>query len=198
MVSRTAGNTTVTDGSTARITATALNAVTIKRVTILCLNIRRFYKTVNFAIPSTVINPTTDMTETISAVANQHKGVIDAFHGDHFVISFNAARANADGPVKAARAAMDILQIFNEEAEEEDDSSESEAEGDEENDDLKILENQNASERRRAMQFGGRSGGAVPRALKVPGAAAPVRGWRCCQRRHAVLNGPCYGTGSRR
>ena len=48
------------------------------------------------------------MAEVVAGAAHAHRGVIDSFHGDHFVISFNAARANAEGPAKAARCALDI------------------------------------------------------------------------------------------
>eukprot|EP00744_Colponema_vietnamica_P003355 GILI01005155.1.p1 GENE.GILI01005155.1~~GILI01005155.1.p1 ORF type:complete len:766 (-),score=172.96 GILI01005155.1:576-2612(-) len=80
-----------------------------KRVTILAINARNFHTDINVFAPNTAIEPTMDLTEIISNICNRERGVIDSFHGDHFVLSFNAARHNAEGPQKAARCAMDII-----------------------------------------------------------------------------------------
>ena len=90
---------------------TALNAATLKRVTILAINGRGSHKICDIFSPAGVETMTTSLTETIRVLAHSHRGVIDSFHGDHFVISFNAARANAEGPAKAARCAFELAQM---------------------------------------------------------------------------------------
>eukprot|EP00744_Colponema_vietnamica_P005600 GILI01008191.1.p1 GENE.GILI01008191.1~~GILI01008191.1.p1 ORF type:complete len:1019 (+),score=207.57 GILI01008191.1:51-3059(+) len=92
-----------------RLPPTGANGLATKRVTILSVNARGFHADINVFAPNTAIEPTNDITDTISNICNRERGVIDSFHGDHFVLSFNAARQNAEGPQKAARCAMDII-----------------------------------------------------------------------------------------
>lgn len=80
-----------------------------KRVTILAINTIGFHSKVNTSAPLTVQESAATITNIINAICNRERGVIDSFHGDHFVISFNAARANAQGPIKALRCAQDII-----------------------------------------------------------------------------------------
>eukprot|EP00744_Colponema_vietnamica_P009087 GILI01012939.1.p1 GENE.GILI01012939.1~~GILI01012939.1.p1 ORF type:complete len:751 (+),score=135.31 GILI01012939.1:299-2254(+) len=92
-----------------RVPPSGSNGLSTKRVTILSVNARGFHTDINVFAPNTAIEPTMDLTDTISQICNRERGVIDSFHGDHFVLSFNAARHNAEGPQKAARCAMDII-----------------------------------------------------------------------------------------
>ena len=84
--------------------------IVVKRVTVLAMNVRGFHAyVVNASVPSSVDTPVSTLTSAIASIAAAHKGVVDSFHGDRFVISFNAVRNNAEGPSKAARAALKII-----------------------------------------------------------------------------------------
>ena len=55
------------------------------------------------------MGPVTKIAESVLSVANAFRGVIDSFHGDHFVISFNVAKPNPEGPQKSARCALELI-----------------------------------------------------------------------------------------
>lgn len=78
-----------------------------KRVTILYINTKGFHK--KGADVLTVGSHVNELTSTIHAICALQRGVIDSFHGDRFVLSFNAARYNAQGPQLAIRSALDII-----------------------------------------------------------------------------------------
>ena len=88
-----------------------VNGMTLKRVTVLAINGRGVHRMMNILAPATVVATTTHMAEAVMRSAHAHKGVVDSFHGDHFVISFNAARANAEGPVRAAQTALAFADV---------------------------------------------------------------------------------------
>lgn len=47
--------------------------------------------------------------EVVSGAAAAHRGIVDTFHGDHFVVTFNAASHTGTHVVKAAAAAMKMI-----------------------------------------------------------------------------------------
>ena len=62
------------------------HGVSLKRVTVLSVNGRNFHSDINASAPATVVGPVNGVTDVISAIAHAYRGVIDSFHGDHFVL----------------------------------------------------------------------------------------------------------------
>ena len=91
------------------LAAGAQSVLMPKRVTILALNARGFHTAASPAAPYSISSQANALAEVISTLASTHRGVVDAFHGDHFVLSFNAVRSNAEGPLKACRCALDAI-----------------------------------------------------------------------------------------
>eukprot|EP00742_Colponemidia_sp_Colp-10_P017019 GILJ01019548.1.p1 GENE.GILJ01019548.1~~GILJ01019548.1.p1 ORF type:complete len:802 (+),score=111.26 GILJ01019548.1:238-2406(+) len=62
-----------------------------RRVALLAVNVRGFTALPDFAI-NTIAGHSTALLDLIAAAAASERGVIDSFHGDHFMISFNAVK----------------------------------------------------------------------------------------------------------
>ena len=88
-------------GAAAALAAASAAAALLKtrRVGVLCLNVRGFTTaTVPSFGPTALTSLCSRLVETVNAVAGAERGVVDSFHGDHFVLTFNAVRvAGAPG-----------------------------------------------------------------------------------------------------
>eukprot|EP00744_Colponema_vietnamica_P004893 GILI01007245.1.p1 GENE.GILI01007245.1~~GILI01007245.1.p1 ORF type:complete len:945 (+),score=189.72 GILI01007245.1:317-3151(+) len=93
----------------AKYTLTLSRAITNRRIGILIVNGRDFHRVVSEP-NANVTQLHQEVVELVEGSSKAEKGVIDAFHGDHFVITFNAAMA-VGAPAKGA--ALCALRIQN-------------------------------------------------------------------------------------
>ena len=85
-----------------------LLTISEKRVAILSLNLVGFNRlTLDRAGPRSqrVSDITSRLLSIVVSAAQSERGVMDSFHGDHFIVSFNATRAVGNGLVAAVRTA---------------------------------------------------------------------------------------------
>ena len=99
---------------------TKLFNISEKRVAVLSVNLIGFHRLCASDRPSTkasnVHDVSTALLSAVVACAHQERGVMDSFHGDHFILTFNASRVVA-GPLAAAiRTAHLIIEEVNEDA----------------------------------------------------------------------------------
>ena len=78
-----------------------------RRVAVLCINVRGFTMLSAFSIDA-LASHSTLLLDTVTLAASAERGVIDSFHGDHFVVSFNAVKAAASPAKKATLCAMAV------------------------------------------------------------------------------------------
>ena len=82
-----------------------------KRVAILSLNLVGFNRVaLNQAglRPQRINDVTSRLLSIVVAAAQREKGVMDSFHGDHFVLSYNASRVVGNGLMSAVRTASSV------------------------------------------------------------------------------------------
>eukprot|EP00658_Telonema_sp_P-2_P015179 TRINITY_DN15828_c0_g1_i2.p1 TRINITY_DN15828_c0_g1~~TRINITY_DN15828_c0_g1_i2.p1 ORF type:complete len:409 (-),score=121.70 TRINITY_DN15828_c0_g1_i2:742-1968(-) len=84
--------------------------LTNRRVGILQVNVRDFHKISQEQPAGQLVAVHQALVETVEASARAEKGVVDAFQGDHFIVTFNAALA-VGAPAKGA--ALCALRIQN-------------------------------------------------------------------------------------
>ena len=80
-------------------------------VSVVVANLNRFEATANDASRDAVVAAVGDTVKMVHDVVAAQKGVVQSFHGDHFVVSFNAVTACA---AHARRAAVTALQLSRE------------------------------------------------------------------------------------
>ena len=107
--------------------AAVANTMTSKRVTVLVVNTRGFHSGgraatmmgaaaggvgIGAADGAEVALLSSELTAVVQSLCAQQRGVIDSFHGDRYVISFNAARHNAQGPSMAVQCGLELAAAF--------------------------------------------------------------------------------------
>lgn len=86
---------------------TALKLVT-RKVTVLAVNACGFHAMARNCPPDAIIRQHGEMLQAINTAIHNHKGVVDSFHGDHVIASFNAVTSVGSHAPAAARAALAI------------------------------------------------------------------------------------------
>lgn len=92
---------------------TVASTLSYKRVTILAINVRGFHSMISNLTTATISSLSAELTKNVYDVCSSHRGVVDSFHGDHFILSFNAAKYNAQGAQRAVKAAMELAEMKN-------------------------------------------------------------------------------------
>ena len=91
--------------------AQSLNTISERRVAVLAMNLVGFHSIVSergAPRPQQVQCVSSALTNIIVNAAHNERGVIDSFHGDHFILTFNASRVVA-GPLTAAIRTANVV-----------------------------------------------------------------------------------------
>lgn len=82
--------------------------LSVKRIAIVVLNLCNFHGKIKGMAPATIGSLQATMLKTVLRIARENRGVIDAFQGDHVVVTFNAVSAAQAYCRRAAQTAFDI------------------------------------------------------------------------------------------
>jgi class 3 adenylate cyclase len=87
-----------------------VDGLSARTVSVVCINAMGFHSATLRDGAARLASLAEQLTTTVVAAAAEERGVVDSFHGDHFLLTFNAASSCATHAVRAPRCALYIGQ----------------------------------------------------------------------------------------